>query len=95
MLRRTKDQLIDGKPIIQLPPRIVTVCECEFDSDERAFYNMVEGRMNKVVDKMMNEVKKGSGMINMLILLLRMRQGMPRCLARCSGIFGASALIAI
>lgn len=37
-LRRTKDTLIDGKPLLQLPEKTVTVLEEDFDEDERGLY---------------------------------------------------------
>lgn len=38
MLRRLKTAEIDGKRILNLPERNVQVVTCEFDHDERAFY---------------------------------------------------------
>lgn len=78
MLRRTKDQTIDGKPLIQLPDKTVTIVECEFDDEEKEFYEMVEKKMNKNLDAMMKTMDaagKNKNVVSMLILLLRMRQG--------------------
>jgi hypothetical protein len=37
-MRRTKDTLIDGKPLLQLPEKKVDIAEEDFDEDERALY---------------------------------------------------------
>lgn len=76
MLRRTKDQTLDGKPLISLPPRTIEVVECIFDEDERAFYSAMEAKTSLTMNKF---IAKGSVMQNytsVLILLLRLRQGM-------------------
>lgn len=75
MLRRTKNQEIDGKPIICLPPRKVEEVPCEFDQDERGFYQSLEARTNVTMNKFIAKGTAGGGMMNMLILLLRLRQG--------------------
>jgi SNF2 family DNA or RNA helicase len=75
MLRRTKNQEIDGKPIIRLPPRTIEQIPCEFDKDERAFYESLEARTNVTMNKFIAD----RNMMNMLILLLRLRQGACLC----------------
>lgn len=75
MLRRTKDAQYDGKPLLQLPGRTVDVVTTEFASDdEREFYRDIENRMKKVLDK--NGKMDAMGM---LVMLLRLRQGMSPC----------------
>ncbi|KAF8314018.1 hypothetical protein DL93DRAFT_1101779 [Clavulina sp. PMI_390] len=74
MLRRTKNQQINGKPIIVLPPRTVEVIPCDFDEDERSFYTAVEARTSLQMNKF---IEKGTVMENytsVLVLLLRLRQ---------------------
>jgi hypothetical protein len=41
----------DGKPILILPKRTVEVISCEFDADERAFYDAVEKRIEMTFNK--------------------------------------------
>jgi hypothetical protein len=43
-MRRTKDTLIDGKPLLQLPEKKVEVLEEDFDEDERILYTASECR---------------------------------------------------
>ena len=73
MLRRTKDTLINGKPIVELPPRHVGTVDCEFDSSERAFYNAIETKVRSRLDNM--QAEKQMNYTSMLVLLLRLRQG--------------------
>ncbi|WZY87072.1 hypothetical protein YC2023_033456 [Brassica napus] len=42
MLRRTKGSLIDGKPIISLPPKSIELRKVEFTEEERDFYSNLE-----------------------------------------------------
>ena len=65
MLRRTKDATIstspklelksadniDGKAILNLPGRTVSVVDCPFDDHERAFYSAVEEKMDAKLKK--------------------------------------------
>ncbi|KAG0264464.1 hypothetical protein DFQ27_001201 [Actinomortierella ambigua] len=73
-LRRSKKDQVDGKPILSLPPRIVTMTNVTFSPDEAAFYNALESR---TVDRFNSYVKAGTVMknyTNVLVLLLRLRQ---------------------
>ncbi|XP_052734833.1 helicase-like transcription factor CHR28 isoform X2 [Vigna angularis] len=42
MLRRTKGTLLDGEPIISLPPKSVELKKVEFSQEERDFYSRLE-----------------------------------------------------
>lgn len=75
MLRRRKDQLINGKPLIELPKRTVNVISCPFDTSEKAFYDALEGKMESVIEKLMSKNGNGSNYMSVLLLLLRLRQG--------------------
>jgi len=75
MLRRLKDTMHNGAPLIVLPPRAVEVVECEFDNDEREFYSALEEKTTLTMNKF---IKSGDVMRNytaVLVLLLRLRQG--------------------
>ena len=74
MLRRTKTTVINGKPILQLPDRLVNVVDCEFDEDERAFYQSVEEKVNTSLEQLQQgDINKAY--TSVLVLLLRLRQG--------------------
>lgn len=83
MLRRLKDTVKDGAPLIELPPRTVEIVPCDFDDDERAFYAALETKTNLTMNKF---IKHGEVMRNyteIMVLLLRLRQGefsrLPNC----------------
>ncbi|KAG8043599.1 hypothetical protein GUJ93_ZPchr0458g22815 [Zizania palustris] len=42
LLRRTKETLIDGEPIIKLPPKTIQLSKIDFTQEERSFYMMLE-----------------------------------------------------
>lgn len=76
MLRRTKNQTIDGKPILILPERTVEVVTCEFDPEEREFYNMLQERAaTRLADMEAGGELTGKSYTQVLLLLLRLRQG--------------------
>jgi len=74
LLRRTKTTKIDGKPILNLPERIVNLESNQFSESERDFYDSLE---KKAVIKFNAYLKEGTVMhnySNILVLLLRLRQ---------------------
>lgn len=75
MLRRRKDQLINGEVLIKLPKRHIDIVSCEFDASEKEFYAALEAKMEDVIEKLMSS-SKGNKYIGALTLLLRLRQGM-------------------
>lgn len=75
MLRRLKDTIQDGAPLIQLPPRTLEIVSCDFDEDEWAFYAALEAKASLTMNKF---IKRGEVMRNytqVMLLLLRLRQG--------------------
>ncbi|KAL6844536.1 hypothetical protein ACP4OV_026209 [Aristida adscensionis] len=74
LLRRTKETLIDGEPIIKLPPKTIQLNKIDFTKEERAFYlTLEEGSRQKF------KAYDAAGTIkqnyaNILVLLLRLRQ---------------------
>ncbi|KAF8635554.1 hypothetical protein AX15_000207 [Amanita polypyramis BW_CC] len=74
MLRRTKDQTLNGKRLIELPKRIVNIVSCPFDSSEKAFYNALETKMGDILEKLMTSNTGKSAYMSVLLLLLRLRQ---------------------
>lgn len=75
MLRRQKDQILNGKALIELPKRTVNVVSCDFDPSEKAFYDSLESKMESVIQKLMASSKGNSSYFSVLLLLLRLRQG--------------------
>ena len=74
LLRRTKKSKIDGKPILDLPPRTTTVQHSVFSDDEYAFYKALEMRTQLQFNKYLKAGTVGRNYSNILVLLLRLRQ---------------------
>ncbi|KAI9569336.1 SNF2 family N-terminal domain-containing protein [Boletus coccyginus] len=72
MLRRTKNQILDGKPLLQLPERNLELVECSFNATEKEFYRLLENRMTSEVNKLVQSDKVNY--THVLVLLLRLRQ---------------------
>ena len=79
MLRRTKDQMLNGAPLISLPERTVEVITCQFDRDEREFYAALEARTSLSLNKFIERGEVMNNYTSILVLLLRLRQGMLAC----------------
>jgi SNF2 family DNA or RNA helicase len=75
MLRRRKDHILNGKPILSLPDRTVEIVSCEFSARERAFYNTIETKMADSLERIMGQKTKTNTYTSVLVLLLRLRQG--------------------
>lgn len=75
MLRRRKDHILNGKPVISLPARTVNIVKCEFDEDEREFYKGLEGKMKTEVDRLVELGTVEKSYTSVLTMLLRLRQG--------------------
>ena len=82
MLRRTKDQTLNGEKLIELPARNVNVVSCEFDSAEQEFYTALETKMEAVLQKLMASDTGNRAYMSVLLLLLRLRQGKRTCWVR-------------
>jgi hypothetical protein len=74
MLRRTKYSLLDGKPIITLPPRTTESANVEFEEDEQNFYTALETQTQLTFNRYMKAGTVMKNYANVLVLLLRLRQ---------------------
>jgi SNF2 family DNA or RNA helicase len=74
MLRRSKDDTINGIQILDLPPKTIAVVKCDFSKQERRFYNSLEDKMMDAMAKI-QRTNDNRAYIHMLTLLLRLRQG--------------------
>jgi SNF2 family DNA or RNA helicase len=74
LLRRTKTSLIDGKPIINLPPKTEEIQHVVFSEDEQAYYTALETKTQLQFNKYMKAGTVGKNYSNILVLLLRLRQ---------------------
>jgi hypothetical protein len=73
ILRRTKDHILNGKPIITLPARNLPVVQRKFDPDEHAFYKTLLEWKTTELDKLVHGASKNY--THVLLMLLRPRQG--------------------
>ncbi|EZF10097.1 SWI/SNF family DNA-dependent ATPase [Trichophyton rubrum D6] len=74
LLRRTKSSKIDGKPILQLPPRVTEKVHTIFSSDEQEFYKALETQSQLQFNRYLQAGTVGRNYSNVLVLLLRLRQ---------------------
>lgn len=88
MLRRKKDEKINGRPLIVLPEKVShfrpssnkqTIVEdrIEFDKDERSLYTAVEARARVQVNKYLREGVAMKNYSSMLAMVVRLRQVFP------------------
>ncbi|KAG7442867.1 uncharacterized protein BT62DRAFT_935597 [Guyanagaster necrorhizus] len=71
MLRRRKDQIINGSVLIELPPRELSIISCPFSPAEQVFYDELAVKMDSTLQKLMD---RPSNYMSVLLLLLRLRQ---------------------
>ncbi|XP_062223083.1 helicase-like transcription factor CHR28 isoform X2 [Phragmites australis] len=74
MLRRTKATMLDGEPIISLPPKTVSLKTVGFTGEERAFYNTLEAESREQFKEYAAAGTVRQNYVNILLLLLRLRQ---------------------
>jgi SNF2 family DNA or RNA helicase len=74
LLRRTKTSKIDGRPILQLPPKRMHEQRAVFSEDERDFYKALETQTQLKFNRYLKANTVGRNYSNILVLLLRLRQ---------------------
>lgn len=74
LLRRTKKSRIDGKPILELPPRATNQEHAVFSEDEEAVYRALESQTQLQFNRYLKAGSVGRNYSNVLVLLLRLRQ---------------------
>lgn len=74
MMRRNKDSEINGRKILELPPKITNMDQLTFSPDERAIYTSVEQRAKVRVNTFLREGTLMKNYQVVLVLLLRLRQ---------------------
>ncbi|KAI3711094.1 hypothetical protein L2E82_40932 [Cichorium intybus] len=74
MLRRTKDTLIGGKPVINLPPKTIKLTAVDFSKEERAFYLKLEAESRSQYKAYQAAGTVRQNYANILLMLLRLRQ---------------------
>lgn len=74
MLRRTKGTLLDGKPIINLPPKTISLLKVDFSIEEMEFYKKLEADSQCQFKKLDEAGTLNKNYANILLMLLRLRQ---------------------
>ncbi|KAI0527255.1 hypothetical protein KFK09_002854 [Dendrobium nobile] len=74
MLRRTKGTLIDGKPVIALPPKTVILKKVDFSVEELEFYLALEAESREQFKVYADAGTVKQNYVNILLMLLRLRQ---------------------
>lgn len=74
MLRRTKATMLEGKPIISLPPKTISLKAVTFTSEERSFYNTLEAESREQFKEYAAAGTVRQNYVNILLMLLRLRQ---------------------
>ncbi|CAK7350660.1 unnamed protein product [Dovyalis caffra] len=74
MLRRTKGTLLDGEPIINLPPKVVQLKKVDFTEEERDFYTRLEIDSRAQFKEYAAAGTVKQNYVNILLMLLRLRQ---------------------
>lgn len=74
MLRRTKGTLIDGKPVITLPPKTIILKRVDFSDKEHEFYLALEAESREQFKVYADAGTVKQNYVNILLMLLRLRQ---------------------
>lgn len=74
MLRRTKGTLLDGEPIINLPPKSIELKKVAFTKEERDFYSKLEADSRAQFEEYAAAGTVKQNYVNILLMLLRLRQ---------------------
>ncbi|CAM0902558.1 unnamed protein product [Alopecurus aequalis] len=74
LLRRTKETLLDGEPIIKIPPKTIELKKINFTQEERYFYLALEEGSRQKFKKFALAGTIKQNYANILVLLLRLRQ---------------------
>ncbi|KAL4585563.1 hypothetical protein LXL04_010186 [Taraxacum kok-saghyz] len=74
MLRRTKATLLDGEPIINLPPKTINLKKVDFTPEERDFYCRLEAESRAQFAEYETAGTVKQNYVNILLMLLRLRQ---------------------
>ncbi|KLO17670.1 hypothetical protein SCHPADRAFT_900413 [Schizopora paradoxa] len=74
LLRRKKDSLLDGKRLVELPDKTVSLIKLEFTEEEREVYRMVETRSQQIFNRYLRAGTVLKNYYQVLVMLLRLRQ---------------------
>ncbi|CAL5025298.1 unnamed protein product [Urochloa decumbens] len=73
LFRRTKEMLLDGEPIIKIPPKTIQMSKIDFTKEERAFYLYLEENSRQKLRGRSEEYMQ-KNYVHILALLSQLRQ---------------------
>ncbi|KAG0292791.1 hypothetical protein BGZ96_003680 [Linnemannia gamsii] len=73
-LRRTKTQMVDGKPLLDLPPRTDHMRTLDLSLNERQMYQRMESSAKQTVSQIVQENKVMKNYAHILQAILKLRQ---------------------
>lgn len=73
-LRREKTSIVDGRPVVDLPPKYVNICPVKFSSAEMDLYKAVETKSQIRFNHYLQKGQVSKNYANILVMLLRLRQ---------------------
>ncbi|KAL5498669.1 hypothetical protein ACEPAH_2024 [Sanghuangporus vaninii] len=74
LLRRRKDSMLDGKRLVELPPKDVQLVKLDFTPEEQEIYHAVETRSQMKFNRYLRAGTVLKNYAHVLVLLLRLRQ---------------------
>ncbi|KAF8153937.1 SNF2 family DNA-dependent ATPase [Crassisporium funariophilum] len=74
LLRRTKDGELEGKPLLQLPPKEIKIIKLQFTPEERHIYDSFEKQSKIRLNKFFRESSVVKNHAVILVMILRLRQ---------------------
>ncbi|EAU87720.1 hypothetical protein CC1G_08756 [Coprinopsis cinerea okayama7 len=74
ILRRTKNSTLEGKPILNLPPKDIEIVKLQFSPDEREVYDSFEKSTKIRLNKFIRERTLLKNHAQVLVMILRLRQ---------------------
>lgn len=74
MLRRQKDTIIDGKPLCQIPPKVVNKTNVNFSDSEWEVYKAIESKSQIQMNRYLDSGSVSANYASILVMLLRLRQ---------------------
>ncbi|KAF5325961.1 hypothetical protein D9611_000760 [Ephemerocybe angulata] len=74
LLRRTKNSMLEGKPILELPPKEIELVKLQFSREERELYDHIEKNTTIRLNKFIRERTLLKNYSEVLVMILRLRQ---------------------
>ncbi|KAF8809842.1 SNF2 family DNA-dependent ATPase [Phlegmacium glaucopus] len=74
LLRRTKNSRLEGKPLLELPPKEIEIVKLQFSDDERQIYNDFENSTKLQLNKFIRAGTLLKHHAAVLVMILRLRQ---------------------